>query len=122
MLFDRFEIRNGVRCCRDFAALSGVCFGQRQHDADRRAGAVRRATAGRQRSHHYHVLRRRPRHPAADHARRQVRTRQLSGDADTAGVTAGLRKVMATYRPVYDSRHLQADCQEPGSAPEPYSR
>jgi len=30
-----------------------------------------------------------------------------------AGVTAGLRKVMAAYRWVYDSRHLQADCQEP---------
>ena len=30
--------------------------------------------------------------------------------------------VMATYRRVYDSRHLQADCQEPGSAPEPYAR
>ena len=29
---------------------------------------------------------------------------------------------MATYRGVYDSRHLQADCQEPGSAPEPYAR
>jgi len=28
---------------------------------------------------------------------------------------------MAAYRRVYDSRHLQADCQEPGSAPEPYS-
>jgi len=25
---------------------------------------------------------------------------------------------MAAYRWVYDSRHLQADCQEPGSAPE----
>ena len=25
---------------------------------------------------------------------------------------------MAAYRRVYDSRHLQADCQEPGSAPE----
>ena len=24
---------------------------------------------------------------------------------------------MAVYRRVYDSRHLQADCQEPGSAP-----
>jgi len=23
---------------------------------------------------------------------------------------------------VYDSRHLQTDCQEPGSAPEPYAR
>ena len=25
---------------------------------------------------------------------------------------------MAAYRRVYDSRDLQADCQEPGSAPE----
>ena len=29
---------------------------------------------------------------------------------------------MAAYRRVYDSRHLQADCTEPGSAPEPYAR
>jgi len=29
---------------------------------------------------------------------------------------------MAAYRPVYDSRHLQADYQEPGSALEPYAR
>ena len=29
---------------------------------------------------------------------------------------------MAAYRRVYDSRHLQADCQEPGSALEPYDR
>jgi len=29
---------------------------------------------------------------------------------------------MAAYRRVYDSRHLQADCQEPGSAPEPFAR
>jgi len=28
---------------------------------------------------------------------------------------------MAAYRLVYDSHHLQADCQEPGSAPEPYA-
>jgi len=28
---------------------------------------------------------------------------------------------MAAYRRVYDSRHLQADCQVPGSAPEPYT-
>jgi len=36
-----------------------------------------------------------------------------------ARVTAGLvEKVMAAYRRVYDSRRLQADCQEPGSAPE----
>ena len=29
---------------------------------------------------------------------------------------------MAAYRQVYDSHHLQADCQEPGSALEPYAR
>jgi len=29
---------------------------------------------------------------------------------------------MATYHRVYDSRHLQADCKEPGSAPEPYTQ
>ena len=29
---------------------------------------------------------------------------------------------MAAYSRVYDSRHLQADCQEPGSALEPYAR
>jgi len=29
---------------------------------------------------------------------------------------------MAAYRRVYDLRHLQADCQEPGSAPEPHAR
>ena len=28
---------------------------------------------------------------------------------------------MAVYSQVYDSRHLQADCQEPGSALEPYA-
>jgi len=28
---------------------------------------------------------------------------------------------MAAYRRVYDSHHLQADCQEPGSAPKPYT-
>ena len=39
-----------------------------------------------------------------------------------AGVTAVWRKVMAAYRRVYDCRHLQADCQEPRSAPEPYAR
>jgi len=31
------------------------------------------------------------------------------------------RKVMAAYRRVYDSHLLQADCQEPGSAPETYA-
>ena len=29
---------------------------------------------------------------------------------------------MAAYRWVYDPRHLLADCQVPGSAPEPYIR
>ena len=29
---------------------------------------------------------------------------------------------MAAYRRVYDSRHLRAECQEPRSAPEPYSQ
>jgi len=38
-----------------------------------------------------------------------------------AWVTTGLAEVMAAYRRVYDSRHLQADCQELGSAPEPYA-
>jgi len=28
---------------------------------------------------------------------------------------------MAAYRRVYDSRQRQADCHEPGSAPEPYT-
>ena len=28
--------------------------------------------------------------------------------------------VVAAYRRVYGSRHLQADCKEPGPAPEPY--
>ena len=28
---------------------------------------------------------------------------------------------MAAYRRVNDSRHLHADCQEPGSAREPYA-
>jgi len=29
---------------------------------------------------------------------------------------------MAAYRRVYDSCHLQADCQEPESAPDSYAR
>jgi len=29
---------------------------------------------------------------------------------------------MAAYHQVYDSHHLQADCQEPGSAQEAYAR
>ena len=39
------------------------------------------------------------------------------------GITAGLAESnMAACRRVYDSRHLQADCQEPWSGPEPYTR
>jgi len=39
-----------------------------------------------------------------------------------AVVTAGLAESNGSlYRRVYDSRHLQADCQEPGSAPDPYT-
>ena len=37
-----------------------------------------------------------------------------------ARVTAGLAESDGSR--VYDSRHLQADCQEPGSALEPYAR
>jgi len=39
-----------------------------------------------------------------------------------AGVTVGLGKVMAAYHRVYDSRHLQADCEEPESAAERCAR
>ena len=40
-----------------------------------------------------------------------------------AGVTAGLTESNGSLPPgLYDSRHLQADCQEPGSDPEPYAR
>ena len=38
-----------------------------------------------------------------------------------AGVTAGLAESNGSRR-VYDSHHLQADCQEPRSAPEPCAR
>jgi len=37
-------------------------------------------------------------------------------------VTAGLVKSNDSLRQDNDSRHLWADCQEPGSAPEPYAR
>jgi len=39
-----------------------------------------------------------------------------------AGVTAGLAESNGSLQAGYDSRHLQADCQEPGSALEPYAR
>ena len=38
-----------------------------------------------------------------------------------AGVTADQAESNGSLRRVYDSRQLQADCQEPGSAPEPYA-
>jgi len=39
------------------------------------------------------------------------------------GVTAGLAESNGSLpSSFYDSRHLQADCQEPGSALEPYAR
>ena len=42
----------------------------------------------------------------------------VAGLLRVARVTAlqAWRKVMAAYRRVYDSRHLQTDCQEPGLA------
>jgi len=36
-----------------------------------------------------------------------------------ARVTVGLVEIMAAYHWVYDSRHLQGDCKELGSAPHP---
>jgi len=39
-----------------------------------------------------------------------------------ARVTAGLAESNDSYRRVYDSSHLRADCQELGSSPEPYAR
>ena len=39
-----------------------------------------------------------------------------------ARLTAGLAESNGSHRRVCDSRHLQPDCQEPGSAPEPYAR
>jgi len=38
-----------------------------------------------------------------------------------AGVTVGLEESNGSLPRVYYSHHLQADCQEPGSAPEPYA-
>ena len=39
-----------------------------------------------------------------------------------ARVTAGLAESNGSLHRVYDSCHLHADCQEPGSASEPYAR
>jgi len=41
------------------------------------------------------------------------------GSSPLKGCGGNWRKVMAAYRRVYDSRYLQADCQEPGSARNP---
>ena len=56
--------------------------------------------------------------------RQAVHTHRASVHLPAKLVAAVLRVVgvMAAYRRLYDSRHLQADCQEPGSAPEPYAR
>jgi len=48
--------------------------------------------------------------------RQTVHTHYASVHQATKLVAALLRKEMAAYRRVYDSRHLQADYQEPGSA------
>ena len=42
-----------------------------------------------------------------------------SSPLKSSEVTAGLAESNGTYHWVYDSHHLQADCQKPGSAPEP---
>ena len=49
-------------------------------------------------------------------------TKQQKLVAALLSVARAWRKVMAAYHRVYDSRHLQADCQGPGSVPEPYAR
>jgi len=64
--------------------------------------------------------------------RQIVHTHRASVDQAAKLVAAFLRaakvtdgawwKVMAAYHWVNDSRHLQADCQGMGSAPEPYAR
>ena len=67
---------------------------------------------------------------SANSLRQTVHTRRASVHQAAKLVAALLRvaklqawrKVMAAYRRVYDSRHLQVDCQEPGSAQEPYAR
>jgi len=47
----------------------------------------------------------------------------VAGLLRVAGVTAGLAESNGSLPPgFYDSRHLQTDCQEPGSAPEPYAQ
>jgi len=58
-------------------------------------------------------------HCASNHQAAKLVAARLT----VAGVTAGLAESNGSLPPVYDSHHLQADCQEPGSgAPEPYAR
>ena len=71
-----------------------------------------------------------PRQPTPPPLRQTVHTHRVNqaGKLVAAllrveGVTAGLAESNGSlYRRVYDSRHPQADCQEPGSAPEQYAR
>jgi len=56
------------------------------------------------------------------HHHHQFNTHECSMNKNNTHTITHWRKVTAAYRRVYDLRHLQADCQEPGSAPEPYAR
>ena len=73
----------------------------------------------------------------AQKARVQIAIEMLSGNSfrqtvhthcasvhQAAKLVAALLRVagVAAYCKVYDLHHLQADCQELGSAPEPYAR
>jgi len=52
-----------------------------------------------------------------------TKQRMVAALLRVARVTAGLEESNGSlYRLVYDSLHLQANCQEPGSAPKPYAR
>jgi len=56
--------------------------------------------------------------------RQTVHTHRASVQAAklVAALLRAWRKVMAAYRRVYDLYNLQAYCQEPGSAAEPYAQ
>jgi len=56
-------------------------------------------------------------HHASDHQAAKLAAALLMA----AGLLRAWRKVMAANHRVYDSRHPLADCQQPGSAPEPYA-
>jgi len=52
-----------------------------------------------------------------------ISAKLVASPLSIARVTAGLAESNGSLPPgLCDSRHLQADCQEPGSAPEPYAR